>query len=213
METQLLLNTYRRLIPFLEAALGPTAEIVLHDLTKQSDTIIAMSAVSFTGRQVGHTVSALGKEIAKLAEIQDFVSGNRETTARGHELRTNTFFIKNASEALIGMLCIHVDIGVPLRTMEYLSALIGTGGQRFSDTDHALTDRVESLADRLIDETLSQFSVTVARMTTKEKKAVIELLMKQSVFRIKGSVSKTAQRLELSEPTVYRYLKELTQAQ
>ena len=211
METTFLLNTFHRLIPFLEAALGPSAEIVLHDLTKNRDTIIAMGGTSFTGRKTGDSISALGKEISSLAEVQDFVSGNRETTAAGHELRTNTFFIKDASENLVGLLCIHLDIGIPLKAVEYLSALIGQGGQRFNDSDHALTDRVESLADRLIDETLGQFPVAASRMTSKEKQSVIDLLCKQSVFRIKGSVSKVAQRLSLSEPTVYRYLKELTQ--
>lgn len=212
MESDLILQSYLQLVPFLEAVLGRQAEIVLHDLRRNQDTIIAMGGTSFTGRKTGDTLSALGKELSSLADVQPYTSGNRETTPQGHELRTNTFFIKDSDQRLIGLLCIHMDISFPLQAMEYLSAVIGHGGRRFNDDDAVLTDRVESLADRMIEEALERFPVPVSRMTSKEKHAVIQGLCEQSAFRIKGSVSKVAQRLGLSEPTVYRYLKEISQS-
>jgi predicted transcriptional regulator YheO len=212
MESELIFKTYMQLVPFLETVLGRQAEIVLHDLRKAQDTIIAMGGTSFTGRKTGDTLSALGKELSSLADVQPYTSGNREATPQGRELRTNTFFIKDSNQQLIGLLCIHMDISIPLQAMEYLSAVIGQGGRRFNDGDADLTDRVESLADRMIEEALEQFPVPVSRMTSKEKHAVIQRLCEQSVFRIKGSVSKVALRLGLSEPTVYRYLKDLSQS-
>ena len=44
-------------------------------------------------------------------------------------------------------------------------------------------------------------------MTTEEKKEIVEELNAKGVFLLKGTVAEVAQRLDVSEQTIYRYLK------
>ncbi len=47
------------------------------------------------------------------------------------------------------------------------------------------------------------------RMTMDEKKYIVKKLEEKGVFRLKGVVAEVADCLEVSDQTVYRYLKEL----
>jgi predicted transcriptional regulator YheO len=44
-------------------------------------------------------------------------------------------------------------------------------------------------------------------MTPEEKKELVDALNDRGVFLLKGVVSEVADRLEVSEQTIYRYLK------
>ena len=46
-------------------------------------------------------------------------------------------------------------------------------------------------------------------MTPQEKEQVIQALEHQGVFSTKGSVGQAAKELNISEPTVYRYLRRI----
>ena len=49
-------------------------------------------------------------------------------------------------------------------------------------------------------------------MTVGEKQYAIKLLNDEGIFVLKGSVAEVARRLNVSEPTVYRYLKIVREA-
>lgn len=51
--------------------------------------------------------------------------------------------------------------------------------------------------------------VSPSRTTSEEKIEVISALEKQGVFSTKGAVSQVSNALNISEPTVYRYLKKI----
>ena len=63
--------------------------------------------------------------------------------------------------------------------------------------------------DSIISTTLSEFESEPMRMTMDEKKQVVKKLEEKGIFRLKGVVAEVADSLEVSDQTVYRYLKEL----
>jgi predicted transcriptional regulator YheO len=59
----------------------------------------------------------------------------------------------------------------------------------------------------VIDEVIGEKNGNPERMTTEEKKNVVNELDERGVFLLKGVVTEVASRLDVSEQTIYRYLK------
>ena len=72
-----------------------------------------------------------------------------------------------------------------------------------------LDDSIPGLSTTLIHNTVLNFGVPPSRMTPQEKEQVIQALEHQGVFSTKGSVGQAAKELNISEPTVYRYLRRI----
>ncbi|UGA40785.1 helix-turn-helix domain-containing protein [Chromobacterium haemolyticum] len=55
---------------------------------------------------------------------------------------------------------------------------------------------------------LEQYAIDPTRLSGDEKLEVIRELNQRGLFSIRGFVGKASQALEISEPTLYRYLKQ-----
>jgi predicted transcriptional regulator YheO len=72
------------------------------------------------------------------------------------------------------------------------------GGERASIREMVLS---------VIDEAIGSGGSELVRMTLEEKKNIVCKLNAQGVFLLKGTVAEVASRLDVSEQTIYRYLK------
>ena len=138
-------------------------------------------------------------------------------------MKTNTFFIYTPDREMIGMLCINFDLSLPLMTKNWLDSFLGelstgscskqTGSSniesRSAAPDPDREDMFKSLSKDIIGDVIRQHGTPVKRMTPGERIAVLKELKSKGVFRIKYAVREVARGLEISEPSVYRYLKEL----
>jgi predicted transcriptional regulator YheO len=70
-------------------------------------------------------------------------------------------------------------------------------------------DTVNQITFGMIDETIQAMNLPVDRMVPNERIEVIKELREKGVFGIKGAVRQVAKKLEISETSVYRYLKEI----
>ena len=61
--------------------------------------------------------------------------------------------------------------------------------------------------DVLIEQASSEFSVAPPQMSPEERIRFVSMLKTRHLFSMKGAVAKVAERLGVSEATVYRYLK------
>ena len=70
----------------------------------------------------------------------------------------------------------------------------------------SLRDNVENLLDSMLDSAISTQSVPVRRMQRDERIEVVRALEDSGFFLLKGGIAAAAERLRVSEPTIYRYL-------
>ena len=70
-----------------------------------------------------------------------------------------------------------------------------------------LDDSIPGLSTTLIHNTVLRRGIPAGRMTAREKEELIGALDRQGVFSTKGAVGQAARELDISEPTVYRYLR------
>lgn len=215
------LKPYVSLVPFLAAALGDNVEIALHDLTEPDAPIVAIANNEMSGRVIGDPVTNLGKHILeeKQYEKKDYVVNYKSLSESGKLLRSASFFIRDAKQEPVGMLCVNVNIS----DYDYLNAcirrILGIKEQPELEyqMDHPIevwsSESIETTIQKCVAETMADMGypnyMAHGRLNADEKMAVVRALHEKGIFNIKGAISCVAKELGASEPTIYRYLKKI----
>ena len=213
------LEPYAKLVNFLRAALGDNCEIALHDLTSKDQEIVAISNNPISGREVGAKLSNLSLHYLEEKQYlnHDFVMNYKTVGNDGKLMRAATYFIKEEGREMpVGMLCINVNIS----DLEYLTSTIKKilGIKEEKDIEFKMDNPVEILSsplDEMIDmyikECLEKMGFPsyflAERLNVDEKIKVVKYLQEKGTFKVKGAIVLVAEKLAVSEPTVYRYLK------
>ena len=213
------LEPYAKLVYFLSAALGDNCEIALHDLTSKDQEIVAISNNPISGREVGAKLSNLSLHYLEEKQYlnHDYVMNYKTVGNDGQLMRAATYFIKEEGREMpVGMLCINVNIS----DLEYLTSTIKKilGIKEEKDIEFKMDNPVEILSsplDEMIDmyikECLEKMGFPsyflAERLNVDEKIKVVKYLQEKGTFKVKGAIVLVAEKLAVSEPTVYRYLK------
>ena len=213
------LEPYAKLVYFLSAALGDNCEIALHDLASKDQEIVAISNNPISGREVGAKLSNLSLHYLEEKQYlnHDYVMNYKTVGNDGKLMRAATYFIKEEGREMpVGMLCINVNIS----DLEYLTSTIKKilGIKEEKDIEFKMDNPVEILSsplDEMIDmyikECLEKMGFPsyflAERLNVDEKIKVVKYLQEKGTFKVKGAIVLVAEKLAVSEPTVYRYLK------
>ncbi|WP_115990888.1 helix-turn-helix transcriptional regulator [Cohnella lupini] len=210
-----ILNSYKPMVEFIARINGNNCEVILHDLRQLENSIIAISNSHVTGRTVGGSITDFALSIIhdKKYEDRDFIANYTGKVAnQERELRSSTYFIKDEGKTVIGMLCVNVDVTPLRKAREALDEMLssdasieepGRAAQR-----EAFVPSMEDLLRQSITEAIANYGIEPSRMLADEKKRIVGDLNAKGVFLLKGAVTETARRLETSEQTIYRYLKD-----
>src|SRR6185369_1282804 len=99
-------------IPGLAAMLGPGNEVLLHDLSRLPDSIIAIAG-DLTGRSVGGPMTDLLLGLVRRGTTQD-LTNYRTHGPDGRPIRSSTLFLRDADGVAVGCLCVNsVDASAP----------------------------------------------------------------------------------------------------
>lgn len=210
------LNRYVKIVDFLAEILGPAYEVVLHDLTNLENSIIAIRNNQISGREIGAPATDLVLKIMKDSELQkkDFFCNYKSYTKNGKQFRSSTFFIRDDSQKIIGMLCINSDLEMLHKLVDAVQCIVEYNHLNsielndFSVSEN-LSSSIEDLTSNSIETTISSSGVVPERMTQEEKIKIVEDLNSKGVFLLKGAVSEVAAQLKTSEATIYRYLQKV----
>ena len=187
------------LIPAVSALatmLGPGNEVVLHDLSRLPDSIIA-TAGDVTGRTTGGPMTDLLLGLVRRGTTHDLT--DYETHGPdGRPIRSSTIFLRDETGVAIGCLCINSER--PVAT----SGARGEGEQRES-----FPPDVDSLQRFLVDHAIDRTGVPVELMKKSHKAAVVQELDEAGYFLIKDSVDRLAAELAVTRYTIYNYLNEI----
>ena len=205
-----ILKLYLPMVDFLADMLGEQYEVVLHDTNNVESSIIAIRHGHISGRQVGWPLTDLAIRLLKNNE-SDSIVNYRGKTKDGKMLRSSTHIIKDFSGQIIGMLCVNINVSEFKAARDILDQIVNgydTPAKTETDIVENFPNSLEGLTSLLISNTISSFKISPDRMTQEEKKSVVHELDDKGVFLIKGSISEVASFLNVSEPTIYRYLKQ-----
>lgn len=209
MKNEEILKIYSEMVPFIAQFCGPSAEVLVHDVTNPEHSVIAIANGFHSGRVVGSPMTELAKAIATSGEYKtkDFIT-NYEGTGKGKNFVSSTYFIKNEDQ-LIGFLCINRDISA----LTNFKSMLDTVEQQFnlsaSDTEvkeNLDTVPIGEILSTYVSTAIQKTGIPPKRMTPAEKTDVVLDLADQGVVGMKGAIKEIASQLDISEPTIYRYL-------
>ncbi|QKG72975.1 transcriptional regulator [Streptococcus canis] len=217
------LNYWKTVITFLHDVLGDNYEIILHVIDKNDIYIgeLVNSHISGRSKNSPLTKFALDLITQKVYQEKDFVTNYKAIVSPQHkEVRGSTFFIKDKDGNLEGMLCINLDIsayqGVASEVLKLANLNLGnlipnateakppTAPQE--EAVEILTSNIQDIISEIIDPSLLRHNVHLSQDV---KIDIVAKLSEKGVFQLKRAVSKVADILCISEPSVYRYLKKI----
>lgn len=226
------IEKYIPLVDFLAKALGPNFEIVLHDVSNPNNSIIvAIGNNHISGREVGGSVTDLALKVLKegLSNDKNYIANYKGRLKNNNLTRSSSYFIKNEKGQIEGVLCINMDATKLLDTRQYLDNFISnfTASETHSMANSVNNDTqlsaleatvevfenlhatIDDVLQAIIDKVLAEFPVSPERMSLKEKMDVVKKLNDHGLFLLKGGLPELAQRMKVSETTIYRYLQKI----
>ena len=208
------LNTWLPFVDFLAEACGSSCEVVLHDLLNPEHSIVAIRNNHISGRSVGEGLSVFARQIMAHGEHKEknFVTNYFGKAGNSKFLRSSTFFIRDKEGELVGMLGINMDLTPLWEARKTLDQMLSMGGVTNETIERAKNYKridlsIEEMLHSLLEKTIEDYGVEPGRMTIEEKKEIVEELNAKGLFLLKGSIAEVAQKLGVSEQTIYRYLK------
>ncbi|QIS11859.1 aminotransferase class V-fold PLP-dependent enzyme [Nocardia arthritidis] len=180
-------------VPGLAAMLGPGNEVLLHDLSRLPDSIIAIAG-DLTGRSVGGPMTDLLLGLVRRGTTQD-LTNYRTHGPDGRPIRSSTLFLRDDAGVAIGCLCVNsLDTAAPTD---------GAGAPETFPAD------VDSLQRYLVDRAVGKVGIPVDLMKKRHKASVVRELDEAGFFLIKDAVDHLAGRLDVTRYTIYNYLNEI----
>jgi predicted transcriptional regulator YheO len=198
------------LVDFIAEAVGPNSEVVLHDTGDLERSLLAIRNGSLPGREEGSRMPEFARGILNEGERtgKQFISNYLgKSYGGGKFLKSSAFFIRDDSNEIIGMLGINTDLSALSEAHRILGQMLGVSGVDDGSESGGGRISIRETVLSVIERVIGTYGADPARMTTEEKKDVVDALNAHGVFLLKGIVSEVASRLDVSEQTIYRYLK------
>ncbi|MFF3501112.1 transcriptional regulator [Streptomyces sp. NPDC003247] len=200
------------IVPALAAALAPSTEVVLHDLTRMPNTIAAIAG-AVTGREVGGPPTDLGLRTFRTEQPEDIVNYRTETPD-GLVLKSSSIFFRTPSGKPVACLCLNSDVRDLEQARQVLAALTSFGDLPAptgrEEPVESFPTTVDGLADGIIRHAIDAVGVPTHLMKKSHKVAVVRDLDQRGFFAIREAVDVIAQRLGVSRYTIYNYLNEVS---
>jgi predicted transcriptional regulator YheO len=194
LKSEEILRSYVPLVDFLADVLGPDSEVILHDLG---------DSVTDYALEVLHEQGLRGKRF--LANYYGRLGSS------DRPVRLSTFFVRDEEDRVVGMLSVNMDLS-PLSEAHrvlgrFLGLRSGDDGPVPAERPTHINLSIENLMHIQLEQAIRESAVEPGRMTMEEKRRIVEELDGRGIFLLKGSVAEVARRLEVSEQTIYRYLR------
>lgn len=217
-ERSWLISTLVMLVESIGRALPPTSELLLHDLSKLPNSIVAITG-DVTSRNVGDPATDLLLAAASRGDMRTRL-GYETRLADGRRLRSSTVIVHDSAGTAAAAICINSDLSTWEDLNRISQAMLGfAGGDAVADltpspddTEEIFPTDVDELAAYLIGKTTAESGISVELMRKKHKLAVVRELSDRGFFLLKGAVEKAAAALHVSRFTIYNYLNEISES-
>ncbi len=203
------LQAVQQLAEGLSQILGHRYELIVHDLSHVESSIVAIHG-DVTHRKLGGPATNL--LLKMLREYGDDAPNNinyRNALPDGRVLRSSTMFIRDDDGHILGSLCINQDLTdfvVLSKLAEEMTSFQETP-QSSQQPEEQFAHDINEVMEDIVNCELELMSKPAAYMQKEEKLAIVDRLESRGIFNVKGAVEYVAERLGVTNFTVYNYLK------
>jgi predicted transcriptional regulator YheO len=211
------------LAPVITLALGPMCgwpvEVVLHDLRRPANSVVAIANGHVTGRSGG--ASLLGGPLkdegfkavqAAIDEIDErpytVIADYTTLTKDGRSLRSATVVLRNAEGRPYAAVCVNSDISVFQALHDQLAQVLSVADDEPANGGPSQPS-VDDLMDEIVADALSVAGKPAASATKQEKVRIVAAMDERGLFLVRGGVEQAAQALGVTRFSIYNYLDEI----
>lgn len=224
-----LIAVFTAVVEQLGHTLPKSYELVLHDLSKLPDSIVAISG-EVTNRAVGDPATDL---LLKQAASGVFESRHAYDTrlSDGRKLRSSTMIIEDVSGNPVAALCANADLSIAEQLQDVTNRVFAAIGVPSATTQNgpaptqasielptansggheAFVHDVDELASYLINSSVQSVGIPVDLMQKQHKVEIVRDLKSRGLFMLKDSVQLVAGELGVSRFTIYNYLNQISE--
>lgn len=207
-------RSYLPLVDFLADVVGPLSEVVLHDLGNKEHSLVAIRNGQISDREAGAPMTDFARHLVSSGEQsgKDYITNYLgKAGSTGKFLKSSTFFIKDDDGKIIGILGINSNLSPLWEMQQVLGQLLQVNEAINGDSGEAPHGEerlsVREMVSAVMEDVLASRAAEPERMTFEEKRDAVLELNDKGVFLLKGTIAEVASRLDVSEQTIYRYLK------
>jgi predicted transcriptional regulator YheO len=205
------LDNFRRLADNLAALLGPTAEVVVHDLEDLQHSIVYIAG-DVTHREIGSPMTNMGLEALRKGTETSLLQGSyRSELPDGRVLKCSSTFLRSASGHSTVAICINIDITHWAQAADLIADFATVGSRADLQEDYIRT--VPEMIEVVVMGAVSEMKKTPETMDGAERLELVRTLDERGVFLIKGALGYVSTLLGVSRATVYNYLQRVRSEQ
>ena len=209
-EDRAILSSYRAVVEGVSALIGSHCEIVLHSLEDLEHSAICIANGHNTKCHEGSPITDLA--LRSLHNMKtDSVSKPYFSRAKGNGLmKSVTIAIRNKNQRIIGLLCININLDVPLS--EFVQSLLPPAEQDKTSVVN-FASSVEELVMQTVENTVEEITSDRLVANNNKNRQIVVSLYEKGIFDIKDAINLVAERLDISRHTVYLYIRQIKQDQ
>lgn len=197
---------FKNYLPIAEGiakTFGSHCEVVVHDLTDVSSSIVAIYNGHVTGREVGSPMTDLGLTILRKGMEEDLLLNYANKSIKGKRVKSSSIMIRDDAGEVVGCLCINIDLTLLSLAGTILNELVNVHEEK---KEESFPQSVTDLEKMMIDRAVEKIGKPIGLMGKNERMEFIRILDEMGLFLIKGTVHNVAHMLEVSKYTIYNYL-------
>ena len=177
----------------------------MHDLRTPESSIIAIYNGHITGRKVGDGASDLGLRRIK-GEVPDKNYKLQNESPAGLALKSSTA-IKDDDGNVIGSFALNMNIDYFAQVSKLIEPLLATEEPQYlpRKEDYGIGNSKQKITS-IIQDYVLKHGVSYKIMSSKQRKELIGYLVKNDVFELKNAISILSKTLNISRPTIYKYI-------
>jgi predicted transcriptional regulator YheO len=189
----------------VSATLGDWCEVVVHDLGDLDHSIVFISG-DVTGRDVGGHMTDLGLAQIRSGQTEPAINYTSYTND-GKTLKCSSILIHDEEEKPVAAFCLNLNVTPVLLFGRFLRSL--PTAEDLPEVRETFVEDVAQLVETMVAECAYEVGKPISLMNKHDRLHVVKCLDEKGVFQIRKSVPLVADRLQVSEKTVYSYLAEL----
>lgn len=206
-ENALLLREARKIVSALGKMFAPCCEVVLHDLTKPNNAIIAIEC-PLSGRKVGQATTEMGLQRIRNPSFPDVVQNYANTFPDGRAVKSTSIGLKNSKGEFVASICLNMDVSLFSSVSCVLTQLTALNESAAPIQETLAVRSVEDIR-RAIEEFAAQQNAQPRALSSEQRHHLVKTLVDKGLLQLRHAVPTIAETLGISRPSVYNMLKTL----
>nr|WP_106779334.1 PAS domain-containing protein [Lysinibacillus timonensis] len=202
-----ILKSYIPVVEGIARTFGDFCEVVLHDLTDVSSSVVAIFNGKVTSRGPGSPVTNLALEIIRKGKQgEDLWVNYLNTSVSQKKIKSSSMIIRDENNEVIGCLCINLDLTYLDMSKSIIDGIMSTTSSQEDEPQENFPHTISDLEEHIINEGIVKIGKPIHLMLKEEREEFIYYLDEKGLFLIKGAVQRIANMLDISKYTLYNYL-------